>query len=71
MHVFGFLFLGISFVLGAFAQGDRNEKVLKAAGPDRSYQIGERFTVQCLNRTSEGEHVGISSITIATANKVR
>ena len=40
---------------------DHDEKVLKAPRPERSYQLGERFLVECLNRTSDtGEHVSDS-----------
>ena len=38
--------------------GDHDEKVLKATDVGRSYRLGERFMVECLNRTSDtGEHV--------------
>lgn len=39
---------------------DHDEKVLKVSGTERSYQLGERVLVECLNRTSDtGEHVSL------------
>ena len=49
-----------SLVLAGHVSSDHDEKVLQANTPDRSYHLGERFQVECLNRTLEsGEHVGL------------
>ena len=40
---------------------DHDEKVLEASDAGRSYKLGERFMVECLNRTTDtGEHVGVT-----------
>ena len=52
--------LSASLALAAHVSSDHDEKVLQANTPDRSYHLGERFPVECLNRTLEsGEHVGL------------
>ena len=51
-------FILISLASAAHVSSDHDEKVLQASDPDRSYHLGERFQVECLNRTLEsGEHV--------------
>ena len=57
-----FLLFLVSFVsfasAASHAVGDHDEKVLKSPAASRSYRVGERFLVECLNRTSDtGEHV--------------
>ncbi|CAF9915774.1 MAG: hypothetical protein GOMPHAMPRED_000848 [Gomphillus americanus] len=50
--------LSASLALAAHVSSDHDEKVLQANTPDRSYHLGERFPVECLNRTLEsGEHI--------------
>ena len=58
--LFLFLFLAsIKFVYAtSHVTTDHDEKVLKAPAASTSYRVGERFLVECLNRTLDtGEHV--------------
>ena len=43
---------------------DHDEKVLKSSNVEGSYRLGERFAVECLNRTLDtGEHVSDTMLT--------